>query len=97
MHFVFYCKDKPGHEQVRIANRLAHLEYLEVHKAQLFCAGPLLSEASGDGARMIGSLLVLELPDQQAANAFAAGDPYAKAGLFESVSIHPWRKVLPLA
>jgi uncharacterized protein len=95
MHFVFFCKDKPGHEQVRLSNRLAHLDYLEAHKGQLFCAGPLLAEAGGDPPRMIGSLLVLDLPDQEAADAFAAGDPYAKAGLFESVSIHPWRKVLP--
>jgi len=95
MHFVFFCKDKPGHEQVRIANRLAHLDYLETHKAQLFCAGPLLSDAVADVPTMIGSLLVLDLPDRQAADAFAAEDPYAKAGLFESVAIHPWRKVLP--
>ena len=95
MHFIFYCKDKPGHEQMRIANRMAHLDYLEAHKAQLFCAGPLLSDASGDAARMVGSLLVLDLPDRPAADAFAADDPYAKAGLFESVTIHPWRKVLP--
>lgn len=95
MHFVFYCKDKPGSEQVRITNRSAHLDYLEAHKAQLFCAGPLLARGESDGATMVGSLLVLDLPDQQAADAFAAGDPYAKAGLFESVSIHPWRKVFP--
>lgn len=94
MHFIFYCKDKPGHEQTRIANRMAHLDYLEAHKAQLFCAGPLLSD-DADSTHMIGSLLVLDLPDRPAADAFAAGDPYAKAGLFESVVIHPWRKVLP--
>jgi len=29
------------------------------------------------------------------AAAFAAGDPYGKAGLFRSVTITPWRKVLP--
>ena len=40
-------------------------------------------------------LLILDLPDRAAADAFAAGDPYAKAGLFESVTIHPWRKVFP--
>jgi uncharacterized protein len=94
MHFVFYCKDKPGHEQVRTANRLAHLDYLETHRDKLMCAGPLLAEA-GDGSKMIGSLLILELADRSAADAFAANDPYAKAGLFESVTIHPWRKVLP--
>ena len=94
MHFVFYCKDKPGSEQVRVANRMAHLDYLEGHKAQLLCAGPLLSD-EGDAPRMVCSLLVLDLPDRNTADAFAAGDPYAKAGLFESVTIHPWRKVLP--
>jgi uncharacterized protein YciI len=94
MHFVFVCKDKPDSEQVRITNRAAHLDYLEAHRDRLFCAGPLLAGA-GDGSRMIGSLLILDLPDQAAADVFAGGDPYAKAGLFESVSIHPWRKVLP--
>ena len=93
MHFVFYCRDKAGHEHVRISNRAAHLDYLEAHKDRLFGAGPLLADV--DGAHMIGSLLVLDLPDLAAAQAFAADDPYAKAGLFESVSIHPWRKVFP--
>ncbi|MBK8176245.1 MAG: YciI family protein [Rhodospirillales bacterium] len=94
MHFVFYCKDKPGSEQIRIANRSAHLDYLEAHRDRLLCAGPLLADGS-DSIRMIGSLLILELADQAAAETFAAGDPYARAGLFESVSIHPWRKVFP--
>ena len=44
---------------------------------------------------MIGSLLILDLADRKAAEEFAADDPYGKAGLFESVTIHPWRKVLP--
>ena len=94
MHFVFYCKDKPGHEQVRSANRLAHLDYLETHRERLLCAGPLLA-GGGEGSRMIGSLLILDLADHKAAEEFAANDPYTKAGLFESVAIHPWRKVLP--
>ena len=94
MHFVFYCKDKPGNEQIRIANRSAHLDYLEQHRGRLLIAGPLLEEASAR-SRMVGSLLILDLADQAAADAFAAGDPYSQAGLFESVTIHPWRKVLP--
>ncbi len=94
MHFVFYCKDKPGSEEVRKANRMAHLNYLEAHKQSVTAAGPLLAEAV-DGSPMIGSLLILDVADRAAAEAFAAGDPYAAAGLFESVTIHPWRKVLP--
>jgi uncharacterized protein YciI len=37
----------------------------------------------------------MEFPDRAAAEAFAAGDPYRKAGLFESVIIRRWKKVLP--
>jgi uncharacterized protein YciI len=58
----------------------------------LFAAGPTLSE---DGERMTGSLLILDFADRTEAQAFADGDPYAKAGLFERVEIRPWRKVLP--
>ena len=44
---------------------------------------------------MIGSLLLMEFGTGAEAAAFAAGDPYGKAGLFRSVTITPWRKVLP--
>ena len=44
---------------------------------------------------MNGSLVILDLADQSEAEAFAANDPYAKAGLFEKVIIQPWKKVLP--
>ena len=33
--------------------------------------------------------------DEAAAKAFAANDPYAKAGLFETVEIRAWRRVYP--
>ena len=42
---------------------------------------------------MNGSLLVVDFPSLADANAFAANDPYAKAGLFESVIIKPWKIV----
>ena len=56
----------------------------------------LLADEAGvpihlDGARMIGSLFILEVEDLAAARRFAAGDPYAKAGLFASTEINPWR------
>ena len=44
---------------------------------------------------MVGSLLVMEFADRAAAEDFAKNDPYAKAGLFESVAITPFRKVFP--
>jgi uncharacterized protein YciI len=40
---------------------------------------------------MNGSLIVIEAASLQAAEKIAAGDPFAKAGLFASVEIRPWR------
>jgi uncharacterized protein YciI len=92
MHYAFVCRDKPGGMDIRKANRDAHLAYLRSLGDRIFAAGPLLTD---DGQAMIGSLLVVECADKADADAFAAGDPYAKAGLFQSVTIAPWRKVLP--
>lgn len=92
MHFVISCVDKPGHGPIRAENRAAHLEYLNRHAGQILAAGPTLSE---DGAAMTGSVLIMEFADHAAAKAFTDGDPYAKAGLFERVSIRAWKKVFP--
>jgi uncharacterized protein len=92
MHFVIACVDKPESLSVRKANREAHVAFLKSHASQIVAAGPTLTE---DSEGMTGSVLVMEFPDRAAAEAFAAGDPYAQAGLFESVTIKPWRKVFP--
>ena len=92
MHFMIYCLDKPGHTQVRAENRPAHLEYLKRHSDQLIVAGPVLTD---DGEGVIGSLLLMDFPSRDAADAFSAGDPYYQAGLFGSVTVRPFRKTLP--
>lgn len=90
MHFIIHCTDKPGHTQVRADNRPDHVEFLKAHRGSIFTAGPTLDD---DGDGMNGSLLIADFPDAAAANAFAENDPYAKAGLFESVVIKPWKMV----
>jgi uncharacterized protein len=86
--FVIVALDKPGARELRAANRQAHLDYADATGAVVM-AGPFLDADGG----MTGSLLILDLPDMAAAEAWAAADPYAKAGLFESVSIRAWKKV----
>jgi uncharacterized protein YciI len=89
MLYALVALDKPGALPVRQENRAAHLAYIaETGCVQM--AGPFLDEAGG----MIGSLLVLDLPDMAAAQAWAANDPYAKAGLFDKVTIRAWKKVV---
>lgn len=92
MLYALICRDKPDHLSVRMENRPAHVDHLKSLGDGLWAAGPLLAD---DNETMIGSLIVIETEDRATVDAFAANDPYAKAGLFESVSIAPWKKVLP--
>jgi hypothetical protein len=89
MLIALHALDKPGAQEIRRANRQAHLDYL-AETGAVRQAGPLLDDA-GD---MIGSLIVLEVADMAAARSWAAGDPYARAGLFASVSLHAWKRVI---
>jgi uncharacterized protein len=91
MQYVLYCLDRPGQGGLRAEHRAAHLEYLNRHADKISAAGPLLGE---DGNAMIGSLLIFEVGSRKEVEDFAAGDPYAKAGLFQSATITPWRRVL---
>jgi uncharacterized protein YciI len=90
MAFMIYCLDKPDHLETRMANRPAHVEHLIAHEGHLITAGPLL-----DGERMIGSLLVVDFATRDEVDAFLAADPYAKAGLFQSVTVKPYKNVFP--
>jgi uncharacterized protein YciI len=89
MLFTLYCTDKPASLELRLAARSNHLAYLETYKSKLVVAGPLLDT---DG-RPCGSLLIIDVNDRAEAEGFAAGDPYSKDGLFESVVIRPFRFV----
>ena len=82
-------RDKPGALQTRLDNRDAHVAYLKQSGA-VAQAGPLLDDAG----QMCGSLVILDLPDMDAARAWVAGDPYGKAGLFDSVELIAWNKVI---
>lgn len=90
MLYVMYCRDREGAGEVRRENRPAHLEYARGTDL-IRMAGPMLAD---DGETMIGSLFVVEADDLETVRRFAAADPYAKAGLFESVQIHPFRWLL---
>ncbi|MDX8349318.1 YciI family protein [Cognatiyoonia sp. IB215446] len=89
MRFALMTKDKPGALQTRMDNRAAHLDYV-AETGVVEVAGPFLD----DDGQMCGSLIVLEVPDMAAAEAWAANDPYAKAGLFEEVTLRAWKKVV---
>jgi uncharacterized protein YciI len=94
MQFAIICKDRADAGSLRQETRPRHIDYLNTFDSQLVYAGPLLQD---DGQTPKGSLLVLEADGKAAAQAFAEDDPYAQAGLFESVEIHLVRQVFPKA
>ncbi|MEN8832349.1 MAG: YciI family protein [Pacificibacter sp.] len=89
MKFAVMCTDKAGALQIRLDTRAEHLAYIE-QTGVVEQAGPFLNEAG----EMCGSLLILEVADLAAAQAWADGDPYAKADLFESVTVQAWKRVI---
>jgi uncharacterized protein YciI len=89
MLYAIICLDKPGALEVRKANREAHRAHIRGAGAAIVQAGPFLDK---DG-EMCGSLLIFE-GDLAEAEAWAAADPYAVAGLFRSVDVRAWKKVV---
>ena len=88
MPIALIARDKPDHLDMRMATRAAHLDYLGATQAVMH-AGPLLDE----GGAPCGSLIVLDM-DMAEAQAWADADPYALAGLFASVELIAWNKVI---
>jgi uncharacterized protein YciI len=89
MLIALIARDTPGALNIRKANREAHLAYIK-ETGVVTQAGPLLDDAG----EMIGSLVILQVQDMAAAQVWADNDPYAKAGLFDSVELIEWKKVI---
>ena len=90
MLIALIARDKPGALETRLANREAHLAYAASAQITLKFGGPLLDD-NGD---MCGSLLIMDVPSMDDARAFAENDPYAKAGLFQSVELLEWKQTI---
>jgi len=89
MRVALICQDKPDHLQMRMDTRAAHLAYI-TETGIVDLAGPFVS-AEGE---MNGSLIVLNVNSMDQAQEWAAGDPYAKAGLFASVTLTEWKRAI---
>lgn len=90
MLYALICTDKPNALQTRLDNRADHLAFLKAMGDKLKAAGPFMDDDGG----MTGSLVVIEAANRDEALAVASEDPYARAGLFESVEIRPWNWVI---
>lgn len=92
MYYVIFAQDKPNTLEKRMEVRPAHLARLEQLQAEgrLLTAGP---NTTVDGTGVTGSTVIAEFDSLEAAQAWAAQDPYVDAGVYGDVIIKPFKKV----
>ena len=92
MLYVLICEDRKDSPDVRLANRDKHLAFIGDLGERVRLAGPMLSD---DGEGMVGSILIIDADSAEDIQAIADSDPYALAGLFEKVTVRPFKQVIP--
>ncbi len=99
MLYAIMGEDAPSSLDKRLSARPAHLERLKTLQTEgrLVLAGPHPAIDSPDPgpAGFSGSLIVAEFDSLDAARAWADADPYVAAGVYASVIVKPFKKVLP--
>jgi len=99
MLYAIMAQDNDNSLDKRLAARPAHLARLEALRdaGRLVLAGPLPAIDSEDPgpAGFTGSLVVAQFDSLEDARAWADVDPYVDAGVYASVTVKPFRKVLP--
>ena len=99
MYYAIISQDVDNSLQLRKQARPAHLARLEELNAQgrLLIAGPhpaIDSEDPGEDG-FTGSLVVAEFNSLSDAQLWADQDPYIEAGVYITVTVKPFKKVLP--
>jgi uncharacterized protein YciI len=99
MLFAFFSQDVANSLPLRKQARPAHIARLEALKEEgrLVLAGPNPAIESDDPgeAGFTGSVVIAEFNSLADAQSWADTDPYIDAGVYASVSVKPFKKVLP--
>lgn len=99
MLFAIVSQDVENSLPLRKQARPAHIARLEVLKEEgrLVLAGPNPAVESDDPGEsgFTGSVVIAEFNSLTDAQNWADADPYIDAGVYASVSVKPFKKVLP--
>ena len=91
VEYFFYCRDIPGTGALLDELAEAHWSYMDAYADAMIARGPTVA---ADGVTHTGSMHMVDLPDPEAARAFAFDEPYYKAGVYGEVLIRRWRSEL---
>jgi uncharacterized protein YciI len=99
MYYAIISEDFPNSLPQRLDARPKHLARLEElnKEGRLLLAGPhpaIDTENPGE-AGFTGSLVVASFDSLAAAESWAAADPYISAGVYQKVTVKPFKPVLP--
>jgi uncharacterized protein YciI len=97
--YAVISEDVENSLEMRGKSREAHLARLTAlaEKGRLLIAGPHPATDSEDPgpAGFTGSLVVVDFPSLDEAKAWADVDPYMTAGVYQKVTVKPFKLVLP--
>ncbi|WP_299495396.1 YciI family protein [uncultured Shewanella sp.] len=99
MWYMISSQDNENSLEKRKTARSAHLARLQdlTNEGKLLIAGPhpaIDSDNPGE-AGFTGSLVVADFDSLEQAQAWADQDPYITAGVYKSVVVKPFKRVLP--
>jgi uncharacterized protein YciI len=99
MYYAIISEDIENSLEKRLAARPDHLARLQKlnDEGKLLVAGPhpaIDSEDPGE-AGFTGSLVIAEFDSLSDAELWAKSDPYISAGVYQRVTVKPYKKVLP--
>lgn len=99
MLYAIFGHDVPDSMEKRQAARPAHLARLRTlqDEGRLLLAGPFPAVDAVDpgAAGFTGSLIVAEFASLEAAQSWAAADPFVLTGVYAQVAVRPFKKVFP--
>ena len=99
MWYAIISQDVENSLPLRAKARSDHLARIQllVDEGRVLIAGPhpaIDAEDPGE-AGFTGSLVVVDFPSLEDARAWADADPYVTAGVYKSVEVKPFKRVLP--
>ena len=99
MWYAIISEDVEDSLDKRASARSDHLARVDslVDEGRLLIAGPhpAIDALEPGEAGFTGSLIIAEFDSLEDAKAWADNDPYVKAGVYSSVTVKPFKKVLP--
>ncbi len=92
MEFFCFHRDRPGSLALRNELLEQHWSYMDRFSKEMIARGPTFAEP--DDESPTGSVHIVDLPNPDAARAFAFDEPNYQAGVYRDVLLRRWRNIL---